>query len=288
MSEISKYQSPDKIKSKKKPARTASRTEPEHMAIYQRADNNATILKYAVPVLADTLGAKNASYRGLIGKVGSLTRSATVFHSTTDKISYDVFIERSLDTDNKGRNIGRVTLQITMSHYHVLDETELITEWPLIEHVGAADNLLVDATMQHASSAGFSDELDLDDPLLNAELAQGQVDYLSELEDGDGETMAVALLGTEVNRYAEKRLRLTTGMKPSLTYYAGYETDDDFYSLKLDDGFSTELVGNTPVELVVMSQLNKETFVLIDSEVMEELTEALEVVGILKRSRKRK
>lgn len=288
MSETSKYQSPDKIKSKKKPTSHARHAESEAVGIYQHADNNATILKYAVPVLADTLGAKNASYRGLVGKVGSLSRSATVFDSPTDKTSYDVFIERSLDTDNTGRDIGRVTLQITISHYHVLDEMELITEWPLLEHVGAADDLLIDATMQHAPSAGSSDELDLDDLLLNVELAQGQADYLSELEEDDDETMATALLGSEVNRYTEKRLRLTTGIKPSLTYYAGYETDDDFYSLKLNDGFSTELVGNTPAELTIMAQLNKETFVMIDSEIMQELTEALEVVGILKRSLKQK
>lgn len=288
MSEKSTYGSSNQVASKKNSSAHAYRSEPDHLGIYQHADNNATILKYAVPALADTLGAKTASYRGLIGKVGSLSRSATVFRTKADKTSYDVFIERSMDIGNRGRDIGRVTLQITMSHYHVLDEMELIAEWPLLEHTGAADGLLIDAAMQHAASASSSDEVDLDDPLLNAELGRGQADYLSELEESDDETMAAALLGTEVSRYVERRLRLTTGIRPSLTYCAGYETDEDSYALKLDDGFSMQLVGDTPAELAVMSQLNKETFVMIDSEIMQELTEALEVVGILKRSRKRK
>lgn len=288
MPEKSKHQLPDRVKPKRSSTRRRQSAEPEDLGIYQREDNNATILKYAVPVLAETVGANNASFRGLIGKVGSLSRSATVFENQTDRILYDVFIERSLDINNQGRKIGRVTLQIVISRYHALDESEVIAEWSLIEEVGAADDLLTDAAMLHVPSTSAADEVDLNDPLLNVEMAQGQAESLSELEEDDEETAVVVLFGTEINRYAEKKLRLTTGIKPSLTYYAGYETDEASYALKLDDGFSTKLIGDTPAELAVMAQLNKETFVMIDSEIMQEVVEALEVVGILKRSNRKK
>lgn len=289
MSELPrKYRSADYVGPKSRSPRGKSGNTGDDIGIYSRNDNTAHILRYAVPVLAETLGAKDPSFRSMIGKVGSLTRTASKYINQTDKISYDVFIERSLDTTNSGKKIGRVTLQVIVTHLHMLDESELIAEWPLIEEVGAADDLLTDAVKQHVPGADTTDEIDFDDPVLHAEMMQGQTDYLSELGEDDDETMVAALLGSEVDRYFEKKLRLTTGIRPSLSVHAGYQTDESSYEFKLGDGYSTDLLGDTPAELALMSQLNSESFASIDSEVMQEFVEALEVVGILTRKLKRR
>ena len=262
----------------------STRSNKHSTGIYSKRDNNAHILTYAVPVLAETLHAKNATYRSLVGKVGSLTRTASVYENDADRVTYDVFIERSLDTIEKtNRTIGRVTLQIVISYTHLLDEHEVITEWPLIEEVGAGDSLLVDASMLHIESVGIDEDIDLEQPEVVREIMQNQSESLSTLEEEDEETMIQVAFGGDIERYYEKKLRLTTGMQPSLSIGAGYQTDDASYELKLSDGFSRTLLGDTLAELDVMSRLSKETFTTIDAETMQEFLVALEVVGILKR-----
>lgn len=202
----------------------------------------------------------------------------------TDRVTYDVFIERSLDEVGRtGRSIGRVTLQIVISHTHIMDELEVISEWPLIEATGAADSLLVDASMLHIQSAGVDDDVDLDDPDITREIMQSQSESLLTLEEDDEESMVQVAFGSDVERYYEKKLRLTTGIRPSLSIDAGYQTDDDSFDMDLGDEYGHTLLGDTPAELDVMSQLSKETFTTIDAETMQEFLEALEVVGILKR-----
>lgn len=263
------------------------KTEPEELnGIYGKGDSSAYILKYAVPALADTLDAPNPTYRSMVGKVGSLRREATRFTSESDRIEYEVFIDRSTEPDDRGKTIGRVTLQIVLRYYHKLDDSEIITEWPLLEETGAATDLVTAAAGHHVPSEYMEDEINLDDPTLNAELMQAQFDAMAELDEDSEESLPSVLFTSEVERYLEKKLRLVTGFRPSLSISAGYQTDESSFNLEIQDGYRTSLLGNTLEELDIMTQLNKEAFVTVDAEVMKEFLEALEVVGVLARKGK--
>lgn len=263
------------------------KTEAEELnGIYGKGDSSAYILKYAVPVLAATLDAPNPTYRSMVGRVGSLNRSATRYTSESDRIEYEVFIDRSTEPDDRGKTIGRVTLQIVIRYYHQLDDSEIITEWPLLEETGAAADLVTAAAGHHVPSEYMEGEINLDDPALNAELMQAQLDAMSELDKDDEESLPSVLFTSEVERYLEKKLRLVTGFRPSLSISAGYQTDESSFNFEIQDGYRTSLLGNTLEELDIMTQLNKEAFVTVDAEVMKEFLEALEVVGVLARKGK--
>lgn len=275
---------PGKISSEKTPTRNRGQSakDVEPSGIYRGADSSEYLRKYVVPVLAETFNAPRRDARGLIGKVGTVERSAEERLDSSNRTKYEVYAERLIERDKRDKKVGIFVLQITITEFHTLDEFELITEWPVLEDLGAGDDLLVDAVSYHTHVGGEQDA-DLDDPELQREMAAGQLDSLSELDEEDEETMAAVVYGQDVQRYYEKEIRLVSGRKPTLVIRAGYETDSATYKIDISDAFVQELTGQNPLEVALLSQLRQESFTVAEDSVMHGFEDALIAVGMMSR-----
>mgnify|MGYP000873746342 CR=1 FL=1 len=296
MPEIPDQHTADKANSK--PRQTRRRTEGPDYGIYGSADSTDYLTRQIVPILAEALGASQPTMRGMRGLFGSIGREMTLHRGNGDVAYYGVTIERTSDTDRWGNKLAEIALEVVISETHTLDDHELLTEWPLLESVGAGDGLVVDSLMLHAPEVD-SEEIDFDDPDLILKLMAAQSEFIKTPEPGDGMfedgeedndnddnddgSLGSMLYGTDVERYFQKTLRVARGKRPTLTLKAGYETASDTYPIELGDAYRTKWFGDTPAEVAVITQLNDESFRTIDSELVQEFEEALIIVGILKR-----
>ena len=275
--------------------KTRSRKLPQrHFPAHDKSINSSTdsanyLYRYAVPLLADTFGADSRDLRGLVGIVGSTTRSAKVYEEgKPGYASHEVFAERSVETNERGKRVGLIALRLTICRYQPLDEAEIVAQWPIIKEVGAADELRTSAIAHHTMHTYTDDDIDLDDFLLNAEVMRGQLDTLIGTdEDDEKENLSTLMYRQEIGSFYEKSLQLVTGMRPSLTVSTGYETDTTKYPLEIGESFATALPGDTPAELALLSQLRRESSSTIDSEIVREFDESLALTGIIKRRRKK-
>ncbi len=307
MPEIPKQRIPERTNPK--PRQTRKRTEGPDHGIYGSADSTDYLTHSIVPALADTLGAAQPTLRGMQGLFGTLSRDVTLHHKNGDRSYYAVSIDRTSDTDRRGKKLAQIALEVIICDMHKLDDHELLTEWPLLEAVGAADSLIVDSVMLHTPGVD-ADEYDLDDPEFILKLMGAQSEFITEPEPGEGmlddidydeddeegdeddddgnESLGAMLYGSEVERYFQKTLRVVRGKRPTLTLKAGYDTDSDSFPISLGDAYRNTLIGDTPAEVAVLTQLNDESFRAIDSDLVREFEEALAIVGIIKRRKGKK
>ena len=304
MSEVSKHQSVKKAAA----SEGVPKKRPEGISttgIYNQSDNARYIEHLAVPTLAVSLGARTPTLRGLQNRFGSFDRDVTHPHGNGDRTYYRAFAERISDIDKNGKKLAKIVLELTITNYHTLTDVEVISEWELLEQIGLADDLIADAISNHGLDVK-ANEIDLDDPDIQMALMRAQSEFMngSDVDDGaepdgygslidelddeddeepmeDSDSLAEMLFGQTVERYHERRLRIVSGQRPILVTNFGYNSDTDSHKVNTGNEYGRNLVGQTPAELRVIAQLDKEMFRQIDSSVIEEFEEVLRVVGIL-------
>ncbi len=311
MSEIPKHSIPKEVSPK---ARRTRRKNVSHVTAESgQTDAADNLVTAVVPTLAETLGASTFNIYGLRGRFGSFHREVTIEHANGDRTDYNVLAQRISDTNRRGGNLARIVLEVVICDTHPLNDQELIAEWPLLESLGAADDLMTDSFKMHATD-DYTEEFDYNDPEINARLMRAQAEFISDpfddiatddsieagsndlededddedVEDEDSEdsdSLGSTLYGQEVQHYFQKTLRIVRGKQPTITVKTGFETDSGNYPVSLGDAYSTTLIGDTLAELDIFTQLTHEAFKSIDSQSVREFEAALAIVGIIKRKK---
>lgn len=255
--------------------------------LYTRQDVQAIFDDYAIPLLARGLGAKDFTVHGLRGKFGSVSRE-TVCQEGDIATIYGVEVTREqADTDSK-KNIARLCLEAHIAKNRVMGEEELIKEWPLIEASGLGSVLLTKAADQIGVIDDTSEEIDFDDPIINRDIALGQLKMLRKSRKNNDQGPHI-LFGCSVSATSSKRLTLVPNHRPWVQFAQGYTFDSDFYDA-LDEETEIEegeevLIGNSPEEIQEFAWLGDELYRQVDDSLMREFFEAFEIVGMLKNRR---
>lgn len=239
-------------------------------------DSNDFIKSVAYPALLRTLGA-HASIRT---QYGDLYRSASIGTGETDQKQYYVSTEHA-----KGEP---VSFEVSVTDVHFLDDDELMVEWPIIETTDLATELMIESASRNDPEFGEDDDFDLDNEKTRLRLASGELETLAEAAvEGVDEDFGSLLYGDNVLRYAQKVLKLTADKRPQLQYMVGYGFEDEAYPVDIAIVPCDRLLGDTPAELQILGQLADESEHVVDDQLLKEFREALEVLDILKKTRRR-
>lgn len=310
MPEIPQQRNPERTKPKSRQVRKL--TGELATAGVGHIDETSRLINASIPTLAAALGANTHNIYGLRGRYGSIYRETKLELPNGDKAEYNVLFQRLEEPYGRRKKFARLVLEVVTCETHMLDDHELMAEWPLIESVGAAEDVLAGAFKMFAAD-DHKQDYDAADPEAVALLMRSHADMIvgpddeytaeelaemglyeddedtDEEEDDDDDdspheetidNFGKAMYGQPIYRYFEKTLRVERGAQPTLKLKAGYETDAGNFPLKLGDDAYPSLVGTTMPEFDLFSQLNRESFMTVDSELVREFENALAILGI--------
>ncbi len=258
------------------PAELKFRALKEATGIYTARDSRQFVEVTMLPAIDELL--KHDGRARLRGTGYYISRSAEVRGKDGCNTYYAVLIE--------GRGAEWET-EITILEQNSLTDEELIAHWPAVVASGLAADLLDDSLSGDPDTAIYDHEDVVSGSFPDALLAHAQQDAL---EEGDDTSIQERIYQQNILFYVDRTLYITSGKPPRQELTFGYYYDDTCYPVGHNDEDTQQLVlvGDTPAELEAMSKIKRVCEREIDETHLQEFVNALVILGIMKRSRRRR